>query len=202
MGPQGSGKGTQARIISKKLGIAAISMGDLLRDIKGDLKKEVDKHLNKGELVPDELTIRIIKERIKQDDCKKGFILDGFPRDINQANEIEKFIKIDKVIEISIKDGEAIRRLVGRWNCKKCRIHYNLITQPRPKRDHLCDICKQPLFQRDDDINKEAVQKRLDIYHKETEPILKKYGKAAVRVNGQQLIEDVTQDIMNVLNKS
>ena len=120
VGAQGSGKGTQAKIISKELNLCHISTGDLLRGTDGKLKEEIDSYINKGQLVPDKMIVKILKQRIKKEDYKNGFILDGFPRNLQQAEEFEKIGKIDKVIEISISDKEAIKRLKGRWNCKKC----------------------------------------------------------------------------------
>lgn len=197
VGAQGSGKGTEAKIISKQLSIAHISTGDLLRSAKGKLKEEVDSYINAGKLVPDEMTIKILKQRIKKEDCKSGFILDGFPRNLKQAEEFEKIGKINKILEIAISDEEAVKRLKGRWNCKKCGIAYNVVTMPKPKKDKICDVCKQQLTQRDDDINEEAIKKRLEIYHSETEPMLKKYP--SIKINGEQSIEKVAEDILKVL---
>lgn len=193
MGIQGSGKGTQAKIIAKKLRIPHISTGDMLRNVKGELKKEVDSYIVHGKLFPDELTIKILMERINQKDCEKGFILDGFPRNINQAQELDKLVKIDNVFNIEISDEEAIKRLKGRWNCKKCGIAYNYITSPKPEKKGVCDKCGEKLFQRDDDVNEETIKKRLEIYHEETKPVLKFYN--SIRINGMQDIEKVTQDI-------
>jgi len=180
VGPQGSGKGTQAKIISKKLNLCHISTGNLLREISGKLKQEIDSYINNGKLVPDELIIKILKQRIKKEDCKNGIILDGFPRTLEQARDLDKILKIGKVIEISISDEEAIKRLKGRWNCKKCGIAYNLVTSPKPKQDKKCDNCGSALYQRADDINEEAIKKRLAIYHEGTEPILEKYNSIQV----------------------
>lgn len=199
IGPQGSGKGTQAKIISKKLNLAHISTGDILREAKGELRQEIDSYINKGELVPDELITKILKQRIKEEDCKNGFILDGFPRNLEQTEDLGKILKIDKIIEIAISDKEAIKRLTGRWNCKKCGIAYNIVTQPKPKKEGVCDKCGSALYQRDDDKNKEAIQKRLDIYHNETHPILERYSDFVVKVNGEQSIEKITEDILEVL---
>ena len=196
VGPQGSGKGTQAKIIAKKLSLVHVSTGDLVRETTGDLKKEVDNYINKGRLVPDPLIIRLLEQKLKEIG-DKGIILDGFPRNLNQAEELDKIIKIDKIIEISISDKEAIKRLGGRWNCKKCGIAYNVVTAPRPKNGHLCDNCDIGLYQRKDDIDKEAIMKRLNIYHNETEPILKKYS--SVKINGKQAIEKVTEDVLKEL---
>lgn len=199
-GAQGSGKGTQAKIIAEKLKIAHISTGDLLRNVKGELKEKTDFYITKGELVPDNLIIRILKERIKEKDCKDGFILDGFPRNLKQAKEFEKIMKIDKILEIYISDETAKKRLMGRWNCKKCGIAYNIVTEPKPKNDKKCDICDIKLYQRTDDIDKEAIKKRLEIYHSETEPILKEYKEKAIKINGEQSIEKITEDILKILN--
>ena len=196
IGPQGSGKGTQAKIISEKIGFPHISTGDLLRNIKGDLKQEVDSYINKGNLLPDELMLKILKETINSPYCEAGFILDGYPRNLEQAKELEKIKKIDKFIEISISDEEAIKRISGRRNCKQCGKIYNINTAPKPEQENTCDTCKIPLTQREDD-TEEAVKKRLEIYHKETEPILKEYS--SIKINGDQNIKEVTQDILEKL---
>jgi adenylate kinase len=192
-GIQGSGKGTQAEIIAKKLGIAHISTGDLLRGAEGELKEKADSYEKEGKLVPSGIVISILKKRIKQKDCEKGFILDGFPRTIGQARELDKLAKIDNVFNIEISDEEAIKRLKGRWNCKKCGIDYNYVTSPKPKKEGVCDKCGEKLYQRDDDINDKAIQQRLKLYHEDVAPILKFYN--TIKVNGEQPIEQVTQDI-------
>jgi adenylate kinase len=197
MGLQGSGKGTQAKIISETLGVPHISTGDLLRSLGGELKKQIDEYILKGKLVPDEMIIKILKERISKPDCKKGFILDGFPRNLNQADELEKQIEIDKYFEIFINDEEAVKRISGRWNCKNCGTSYNIITAPKPKIQGKCDKCNVDLFQRQDD-TEEAIKKRLEVYHKDTEPILEKYD--VIRINGKQRIEKVTHDILEKLD--
>lgn len=197
VGVQGSGKGTQAKIIASKLNLAHISTGDLLRSAEGELKKEIDSYIHTGKLVPNELVLKILIVRIEKPDCKKGFILDGYPRNINQAKEMDKLIKINKVFDIEISDKEAIKRLNGRWNCKKCSIPYNLLTSPKPKKEGVCDKCGEKLYQREDDINEKAVKKRLKIYHEETKPVLKFYN--SIKVNGEQSIEKVTQDIITVI---
>jgi len=184
IGAQASGKGTQAKIIAGKKGFVHISTGDLLRAATGELKKEIDSYITKGKLVPDELILELLKERIKQPDCKKGVILDGYPRNLQQAEELEKIEKIGKIFEIWVSDETAKKRLMGRWNCKKCGVAYNIVTAPRPKKDKICDGCNIPLYQREDDINEEAIEKRLAIYHEETEPILKKYKDKVIRNNG------------------
>jgi adenylate kinase len=196
VGAQASGKGTQAKIISQNLKIAHISTGDLLRNSSGQLKKELDESMNSGKLVPDELMLRILKERLSRSDCKSGFILDGFPRNMEQAKALDKITKIDKVIEIEISDKEAINRLVGRRNCPQCGKIYNINTAPKPAHDNLCDDCSVQLNQRADDAL-DAIKKRLETYHNETEPILKHYK--SIKVNGEQDIDSVTKDILNAL---
>jgi adenylate kinase len=193
IGAQGSGKGTQAAIISKILGIPHISTGDIFRSLTGELKHKIDSIINQGNLVPDDLTLEILKKRLEHKDCKSGFILDGFPRNLNQANLLEKIIKIDKVIEIHISDNEAIKRISGRVSCEKCKKGYNIITEPKPKNLSKCDICNGKLIQRADD-NPDAVKKRLNTYHQETEPILKKYKSVLIKINGEQKIEDITKE--------
>jgi len=200
MGVQGSGKGTQAKIIAEKKKLAHICTGDMLRETTGELKKEVDSYINIGKLVPDELILKILLERIKQPDCKNGIILDGYPRNLRQAEELEKITKIDKIFEIDISDETAKKRLMGRWNCKKCGIAYNVVTEPKPKNDHICDNCNIPLFQREDDVNETAIAKRLQIYHEETMPILKKFKNKVVKINGEQSIEKITEAILKNIN--
>ena len=197
MGPQGSGKGTQAKIISKELGICHISTGDLLRDAKGDLKEKVDVFVNKGNLVPDKLMLEVLNERMEKLDCKKGFILDGFPRNLKQADMLDTIIDIDKVVLINISDKKAIERLGGRLNCKKCGAVFNINTSI-PKQEGKCDYCGDELYIRDDD-KPEAIKKRLEIYHNNTEPILEKYKDKLIEVDGAQEIEIVRQGILEGL---
>ena len=174
LGPQGSGKGTQAKIISEILNAPHISTGDILRNVQGELKKQVDEYILNGKLVPDELMIKILTERFSKPDCKKGFILDGFPRNLKKADQLEQSNEIDKYFEIFISDEEAVRRLSGRWNCKNCGAIYNVNTAPKPLVSGKCDKCQGDLFQREDD-KPDAIKKRLEVYHNETEPILEKY---------------------------
>ena len=195
IGPQGSGKGTQAKILAEKLNIPHISTGDLFRGLtKGPLKEEVDANINQGKLVPDELTVKILKERISNLDCKKGFILDGFPRNLDQANLLDNIAKIDKVIEINITDELAIERISSRISCKKCGAVYNTITNP-PKKENICDQCQEELYRRADD-NPEAIKKRLETYHKETKPILKKYQSILDSIDGNQEIDKIAEQIL------
>lgn len=198
IGPQGSGKGTQAAIISKELGISHISTGNLFRNAKDELKQELDEYMEQGKLVPDELTLKILKQRLYQADSKNGFILDGFPRNLNQANLLKSITEIDKVIEITVSDLESIKRLSGRVSCEKCNESYNIFTEPKPKNPLYCDLCGGKLIRRGDD-NEQAIKKRLEIYHNETEPILKEYQDILIKINGEQNIDKITEDITTKL---
>jgi len=198
IGPQGSGKGTQAKILSERLGFCHISTGDLLRGSGGELKKKVDEIMNKGGLISDDLMLDILKKRISCEDCLKGFILDGFPRTLNQAKLLEGVVKIDKVVEIFISDDNAVKRIFGRVSCSKCGEGYNNFTELKPKVEGKCDKCGSGLVRRDDD-NEYAVRKRLKIYHKETEPVLEFYGSEIVKVDGMQGVEKIYDEIVEEL---
>ena len=197
VGPQGSGKGTQAQVIALQLHLAHISTGDLLRSATGDLKKEIDLVINSGKLVSDDLILKILKARLLESDAQKGFILDGFPRNLAQALALDKITKIDKVLEISISDDESVSRLSGRLTCSKCSAIFNTKTNP-PKKSMVCDSCGSPLKIRADD-TEAAIRKRLEIYHKETEQILSHYPNSIIKINGNQPIAKVTSDILKVL---
>jgi len=192
VGPQGSGKGTQAKIIAQKNNMVHISTGDLLRALTGELKKEADSFMLTGKLVPDEFVLKILKHRLEKEDCKSGVILDGYPRNLDQAKELEKIMKIDNAFNIQISDEESVKRISGRFSCPKCGAGYNIYTEPKPKVLGICDHDGEKLIQRKDD-TPEAVKKRLEDYHKETTPIIKFYN--TINVNGEQPIEKVTQDI-------
>ena len=198
VGPQGCGKGTQAKIVAKELGVCHISTGDLLRGVDGELKAEVGSYMEKGVLVPDELIVRILKKRIAEEDCENGFILDGFPRNLNQAGELDKVVEIDRVVEIDISDDDAVKRISGRVSCPECGEGYNNFTEPKPLVEGKCDKCGSGLVRRDDD-SEEAVRKRLKIYHAETEPILKEYGLEVIRVDGMQSVEKIYGKIVEGL---
>lgn len=197
-GPQGCGKGTQAKILSERLKVPHISTGDLFRGLTGELKEKVDKIINGGNLVSDKLTLKILNKRISKEDCKEGFILDGFPRNLNQAKELEKISVIDKVLEISIPDGESIKRIAGRRICPSCKAGFNVLTSPKPKIKGVCDFCEEKLVARADD-TEESVKKRLETYHRETEPVLKFYGGKVLKINGLGTIEEIRDRINKVL---
>lgn len=196
IGPQGSGKGTQAKLLAAKLGVAHISTGDLLRNARGELKEKIENVINSGKLISDELMLDILKKRLKEEDCNKGFILDGFPRNLKQAEMLSSVTEIDKFVEIKISDEEALRRLSGRVHCEKCGAGFNTVTMP-PKKEGICDKCGGKLVQREDD-TEEAIKARLKTYHGQTELILEKYDH--VKVNGEQSVEKVQAEILKALN--
>lgn len=196
MGKTGSGKGTQAKIIADKLGILHISTGELCRQSTGEFGKLVHSYIDKGNFISDELMIKMLKERISKEDCKGGFILEGFPRTLSQAEELEKLFKADNIIEIYISDEEAIKRMNGRRTCRKCSAIYNIYTFPVPKKENICDHCGGKLYAREDQ-TEDAIKQRMLVYHRCTEPILEKYPP--VRVDGSKSIEQVTKEILAVL---
>ena len=207
LGAPGSGKGTQAVKISKKLNIPHISTGDIIRDnIRNETEfgKKSKALIQKGMLVTDDIAIEIIKERLIEDDCANGFILDGFPRTICQAEILDKIIsklghKVDKVIYIYVADEQIIKRISGRRVCLKCNKSYHLIFNPT-KDEGLCDECKIKVIQRDDD-TEEIVRNRLITFHQQTEPLIKFYEKTnkLVTVSGEVTIKETTFEIFKVL---
>ncbi len=203
LGAQASGKGTQAILLAKKLKVPHISTGDILRAKieEGDvLGKKLESYMDKGKLVPNKITNKVIEDRLQKKDSKKGFILDGYPRTLAQAKFLDKIIGLDKVIKIEVSDREAVERIKNRRSCD-CGKTYNLKYNP-PKKDGICDNCGEKLFTRDDD-KPGAVKKRLSIYHKKTEPLIKYYIKKniLISVDGEQKIEKIHKDIINKIQK-
>ena len=197
LGAPGAGKGTQAEILKEKLGIPTISTGNILREaVKNEtpLGLEAKGYMESGKLVPDTLVISIIEERLKQDDCTKGFILDGFPRTIPQAEALEEGgVRIDKALEIGVSDDVIISRLSGRRVCQGCGAPYHMISNPPPA-DGICPKCGAAIVTRKDDLP-ETIKHRLEVYHEQTEPLKHFYGekgKLAV-VNGENGIEETTR---------
>ncbi len=199
LGPQASGKGTQGKLLAKKLKIGHISMGEIFRKLKNEnteLGKLIGSYINSGNLVPTELTNKIIKQELEKDDYKKGVILDGFPRNIRQIEFLNKFFKTDYAIFINIPKKETIRRLSARRQCADCKKIFGYLDMEKIK-DSKCPECSGELFQREDD-KPEAIRKRLETYHKETEPLINFYEKKGIlkRINGEQPIEKVFEDIL------
>ncbi|MFH0816656.1 MAG: adenylate kinase [Methanobacteriota archaeon] len=183
LGPPGGGKGTQAKRILTKLRIPQISTGDLLRAEAASgsaLGKKLKEYMDQGKLGPDDLIIEIIRNRISEPDCAKGYIFDGFPRTMGQALALDTITKVDVALNIKVPDAEIIGRLTTRRTCKDCGAIYNLKSIP-PKVAGKCDKCSGPLFQRDDD-NERTVMNRLKIYHEQTAPLIEFYRKKGLLV--------------------
>ncbi len=206
LGPPGGGKGTVAKRLQSEFNIPVISTGVILReavDKKSKLGMEVENIMSKGGLVPDHIILEIIKERIKQGDCRNGYIFDGFPRNIEQANSLEKLNKelneyIDYVFYFEIPFDEIIKRLSNRRVCKKCSTNYNLSFNP-PKKDNTCDLCGGELYQREDD-KEETIKNRLEVFAKQTIPLKKYYKeKKLLKVVDANLSEDAFLAIQKVL---
>lgn len=208
MGLPGAGKGTQAAKIIKKHSIPHISTGDMFRlAIKNetDLGKQAKEFMDQGELVPDEVTIGIVKERLSQSDAKGGFLLDGFPRTVEQAEALNKIMEelgsqIDQTIYVEVPEEELMNRLTGRRICETCGATYHLVFNP-PKTEGICDLDGGKLYQREDD-NPETVQNRLEVNVKQTAPLLDFYKELGVlsTVDGSKDIEEVFKEIDEILN--
>ncbi len=202
LGPPGAGKGTMAFKAKEHYSIPHISTGDLFRAaIKNqtELGKQVKSILDKGDLVPDELTTAMVRERLEQDDTKNGYILDGFPRTIPQAESLKEFTSIDKVVNFTIPEDEVIRRLSGRRVCRSCGESFHIEFIP-PRKDGVCDKCSGELYTRDDD-KIEAIKNRLSVYDKSTAPLIEFYQNegALIDVDSSQKPEDVFKDLKNIL---
>ena len=207
MGPPGAGKGTQAEKIIEKYQIPHISTGDMFRKAIKDqteLGMEAKRYMDQGALVPDHVTIGIVKDRLSESDCKSGFLLDGFPRTVDQAKALDEILtsldsKIDYVINIDVDLDILKERLTGRRICRSCGATYHMVFNP-PAVAGVCDKCGGELYQRKDD-NEETVGNRLDVYVNQTKPLLDYYSLAGnlVNINGQQSIDLVFEEIQNVL---
>lgn len=207
LGAPGAGKGTQAKRISKQYNIPHISTGDIFRsNIKNntELGKMAKSYMDKGDLVPDELTVEMLLKRISEEDCKEGFILDGFPRTIVQADKLKEALsknneKIDYALDIELSDDDIIARMSGRRACPKCGRTYHL-EYAAPKHEGICDACESELIIRSDD-KPETVKDRLTVYHEKTEPLIKYYNEEGIlkMVNGKASLDKVFADIIKVL---
>jgi len=207
MGPPGAGKGTQAERLVKELDITHISTGDMFRAAitEGtEMGRKAKEYMDKGELVPDEVVIGMVKDRLQQDDCKKGFLLDGFPRTVEQAEALDGTlkdlgIKLDAVINIEVPIEKLMERLTGRRVCKSCGASYHIIFNP-PAKEGVCNSCSGELYQRSDD-NEESVSTRLNAYMEKTKPLIKHYSKQGIikNINGDQEIDKVLKDILEAV---
>lgn len=198
MGPQGSGKGTQAQMLSDELKIPHISTGDIFREnIKGEteLGKKAKEYIDNGQLVPDELTIQLIRGRLSKEDCDNGFILDGFPRNTAQAKAMDNIVEIDYIIFIDISDDEAVRRISGRRTCESCGKVFKADDSVTN-----CDKCGGNLVIRDDD-KPETIRNRLKVYHENTAPLEEYYSDKILKIDGERPIEKIFDDILSRLKK-
>ncbi|MBQ4467694.1 MAG: adenylate kinase [Firmicutes bacterium] len=209
LGPPGAGKGTQAVKIVEKYGVPHISTGDIFREnIKNgtELGKKAQEYMNRGELVPDDLVIDLATSRLLEPDCENGFLLDGFPRTVYQAEKLDEFLsahdsKIDVVLDIAVAKEELITRLTGRRVCKTCGASFHVVNIP-PKQEGVCDYCGGELIQRADD-NLETVTNRIDVYESQTMPLINYYEEAGniAHIDGATGLDSVFADIVKAIGE-
>ncbi|MFD0902286.1 adenylate kinase [Actinomadura sediminis] len=209
VGPPGAGKGTQAQFIASHLSIPKISTGDIFRaNVSGgtDLGRKAKEYMDRGDLVPDEITIAMVRDRLAEDDAQGGFLLDGFPRNVPQAETLKKIldefgVRLDIVLELVVDEDEVVRRLSGRRTCTKCEKIWHVDFDD--KQDDICDDCGGRLFQRDDD-KEEVVRHRLEVYKEQTEPIVQFYGDEGilVRIDATGPVDEVTARALDALRRS
>ena len=200
LGPPGAGKGTQAQIVCQRLGIPQVSTGDMLRAAIAagtEMGRKAKEYMDQGQLVPDEVVIGIVKDRLADPDCQKGYILDGFPRTVEQAKALSTFAKIDVAINLDVPDDVLVKRLSGRRVCPLCGAPYHV---DRLNGETVCRADGTPLIQRDDD-KAETVLNRLKVYHDQTAPLIDFYGKQGLlrTVDGSQPLDDCFADILKAL---
>jgi adenylate kinase len=209
VGPPGAGKGTQAQFISSNLSIPKISTGDIFRhnvSTGTELGRQAKAFMDKGDLVPDEITIAMVSARLQEDDAQVGFLLDGFPRNVPQAETLKKTLaewetRLDIVLELVVDDDEVVRRLSGRRTCRKCGRIWHVVFDP-PARQGICDDCGGELFQRDDD-QEETIRHRLDVYQKQTRPLIAYYADEGtlLGIDATGPVEDITDRAMSALRR-
>ncbi|MFD5013154.1 adenylate kinase [Streptomyces chartreusis] len=208
VGPPGAGKGTQAAFLAKNLSIPHISTGDLFRaniSQQTELGKLAKSYMDAGNLVPDEVTIGMAKDRMEKPDAENGFLLDGFPRNVSQAEALDEMLqsesmKLDAVLDLEVPEEEVVKRIAGRRICRKDSSHVFHVTYSKPKTEGVCDVCGGELYQRDDD-SEETVRKRLEVYHTQTEPIIDYYKAQGLVVTISALgkVDEVTKRAMDAL---
>ena len=202
LGAPGAGKGTQAVRLAEKYAIPHISTGDIFRSNikeKTPIGIVAKSYIDKGQLVPDEVTIQIVKERLEKEDCKNGYLLDGFPRTVLQAEALDTFSKVEAVVNVDVPLGKLLKRITGRRVCAKCGATYHVTFNP-PAKEGICNACGDALIIRPDDAQ-ETIKKRLDVYHAQTEPIIAYYEKAGKLINivSEGSVEDTTMAIQTAL---
>lgn len=207
LGAPGAGKGTQAKKIAEKFKVPHISTGDIFRaNIKNgtELGNKAKVYMDQGLLVPDELVVDLVVDRVKQSDCEKGYILDGFPRTIPQAESLDKALlaigeKVDYAINVEVPDGDIVERMAGRRACLNCGATYHLVNIPT-KVEGICDVCGSEIVLREDD-KPETVLKRLEVYHNQTQPLIDYYNKQGIlkEVDGRKTMSDTFEDILEIL---
>ncbi|MBI5880922.1 adenylate kinase [archaeon] len=205
IGAQGAGKGTYAAILMKKYGIPHISTGDMFREAMKNqtpLGVEAKGYIDKGQLVPDAITVKLVDERLKKPDCRKGFILDGFPRTLSQAEALDKITKLTHVIFLEVRESVIMQRIGGRIQCRKCSAIFHKTNMP-PKKEGICDKCGGELYTRDDD-KPEAIKKRLAIFQEQTAPLIGYYDKKKLvkRIDANNPVpQQVADEIIKVLGE-
>ncbi|MFF4044109.1 MULTISPECIES: adenylate kinase [unclassified Streptomyces] len=210
VGPPGAGKGTQAVRLAEKLAIPHISTGDLFRaniSRQTELGKLAKSYMDAGNLVPDEVTIAMAKDRMEQADAENGFLLDGFPRNVSQAEALDRLldeegIKLDAVLDLEVPEEEVVKRIAGRRICRNDSSHVFHVTYSQPKQEGVCDVCGGELYQRDDD-SEETVRTRLEVYHTQTEPIIDYYKSQGLVVTISSLgpVDEITQRALEALKR-
>jgi adenylate kinase len=209
LGPPGVGKGTQSEFIAQKYHIPKISTGDLLResvDRQTSLGKEAKGFMDRGELVPDIVVIGLVEEKLQSPECQNGFLLDGFPRTVTQADELSSFLQrngksLDRVVYFSLPKTEIVKRISGRRSCPECKAVYQLESIP-PRRDGMCDVCGIPLIQRNDD-KPETIESRLAVYQEQTEPLIKYYKNRGIlsELDGSGSVAAVQERLVVLLSQ-
>jgi adenylate kinase len=207
VGPPGAGKGTQAQFIASHLAIPKISTGDIFRSNVSQgtpLGRQAKEYMNRGDLVPDEVTIAMVRDRLSEDDAQAGFLLDGFPRNVPQAETLKKQLmdwdtRLTVVLELVVDEDEVVRRLSGRRTCRRCERVWHIMFDP-PTREGICDACRGELFQRDDD-REETVRHRLEVYKKQTAPLVSYYADEGVLIgiDATGPVEEVTERALAAL---
>ncbi|MGA9724787.1 MAG: adenylate kinase [Candidatus Binatus sp.] len=208
LGPPGAGKGTQARALGALWGIPQVASGDLLRGVvreESELGREAASYMDRGQLVPDDLVLKLIDQRLRKKDARAGFILDGFPRNVTQAEALAKGLdhyglKLDKAVAVIVPDEEIVKRISGRRTCRKCNAMYHVVFEP-PAKPGICDKCGGELYQREDDAE-ETVRERLKVYAETTRPLLAHYARLGLlaQVNGVGRTDEVEKRILAAVN--